>query len=470
MKHLASALSVSLVAATAASGQIIMDGTLDAGYGPALSIQNTSTGFGDDNLADPIYGNGSELDAVYGTVEDGYLKLFLAGNLESNFNKMEIFIDSEAGVGQNQLDGANLPTTVDGFCCTLGTPNLPDPADGALQRMSGLKFDAGFAPDYYLTMSHGTEEVGLSGFGTTGWIITAHYAELNNGTSGAVAALGGQTEADGLMPGLSQGELIDQNNNDPATYPLQEFFEPYDLVNYPDNENNHRNMDNTIGLQMGYNNSNAYADDGGDPATVTAGGVIGYDEGRGGWDATVEGFDVLAGQVTTGLEVAIPLSAIGNPSGDIKVTAFIDGTGHDYASNQFSGAGIMGGNLGSDNAGGGNGSLSGVDLSAIAGDQFVTISQTVAIPGDLNGDGYVGLDDLQPILDHWNQNVTVGDASMGDIAGPGGTGPDGYVGLDDLQPVLDHWNEGTLPTPSSVPEPASLALLGLGGLAALRRR
>ena len=74
---------------------------------------------------------------------------------------------------------------------------------------------------------------------------------------------------------------------------------------------------------------------------------------------------------------------------------------------------------------------------------------SVGIPGDLNGDGYVGLDDLQPILDHWNQYVTVGDASMGDIAGPGATAPDGYVGLDDLQPVLDHWNEGTLPPVAS---------------------
>ena len=96
---------------------------------------------------------------------------------------------------------------------------------------------------------------------------------------------------------------------------------------------------------------------------------------------------------------------------------------------------------------------------------------TDALPGDLNGDGYVGLDDLQPILDHWNQTVTVGDASMGDIAGPGGTAPDGYVGLDDLQSVLDNWNSGTLPAQNAVaPEPRMLGLLGLGVMGLLKRR
>ena len=71
-----------------------------------------------------------------------------------------------------------------------------------------------------------------------------------------------------------------------------------------------------------------------------------------------------------------------------------------------------------------------------------------------------------------NMSLTIGGIGMidGDIAGPGGTGPDGYVGLDDLQPVLDTWNNGIPPTPASVPEPAGLALLGLGGLAVLRRR
>ena len=76
------------------------------------------------------------------------------------------------------------------------------------------------------------------------------------------------------------------------------------------------------------------------------------------------------------------------------------------------------------------------------------------LSGDLDGDGYVGLDDLGLILDKWNQTVSPGTLN-GDPSG------DGYVGLDDLQLILDNWNVGTPPAEAlqNIPEPASAVIL-----------
>ena len=77
--------------------------------------------------------------------------------------------------------------------------------------------------------------------------------------------------------------------------------------------------------------------------------------------------------------------------------------------------------------------------------------------GDLDGDGFVGIDDLNLVLANWNQNVPPGDPR----ADPSG---DGFVGIDDLNVILSNWNAGTPPSanPSaSVPEPATVAILGM---------
>lgn len=76
---------------------------------------------------------------------------------------------------------------------------------------------------------------------------------------------------------------------------------------------------------------------------------------------------------------------------------------------------------------------------------------SMPIPGDLNGDGYVGIGDLNIVMGNWNQAVTPGDLLLGDLNG------DGFVGVEDLTFVLSTWNTGTPPaTPgtTSVPEPA----------------
>jgi hypothetical protein len=88
-----------------------------------------------------------------------------------------------------------------------------------------------------------------------------------------------------------------------------------------------------------------------------------------------------------------------------------------------------------------------------------------ALPGDLDGDGFVGITDLNIVLGNWNQNVTAGDPLVGDPSG------DGFVGIEDLNEVLGNWNAGTPPQAvNAVPEPATLGLIALGATAMLRRR
>ncbi len=85
--------------------------------------------------------------------------------------------------------------------------------------------------------------------------------------------------------------------------------------------------------------------------------------------------------------------------------------------------------------------------------------------GDLNGDGFVGIDDLNIVLGNWNQNVPPANP----LADPSG---DGFVGIDDLNAVLGNWNAGLPPSAeasSAVPEPGAISILTIGSLILLRR-
>jgi hypothetical protein len=138
-----------------ATGGPSMEGTADAYYGDPLWVQNNPTGFGNSTLGQIDYANGSELDNVRAricTIDlDGkgpglpqrFLSLHLAGNLESNFNKLELFFDVRDG-GQNRLRGDNPDVDFNGL------NRMGDNGSG-----NGLRFDAGFAADYYLTMTCG---------------------------------------------------------------------------------------------------------------------------------------------------------------------------------------------------------------------------------------------------------------------------------------------------------------------------
>jgi len=91
----------------------------------------------------------------------------------------------------------------------------------------------------------------------------------------------------------------------------------------------------------------------------------------------------------------------------------------------------------------------------------------ILIPsGDLNLDGFVGIEDLNIVLGDWNQYVPPADPA----ADPSG---DNFIGIEDLNVVLGNWNAGTPPgaeAGAATPEPSTLMLVGTGGWVILRRR
>ncbi len=89
---------------------------------------------------------------------------------------------------------------------------------------------------------------------------------------------------------------------------------------------------------------------------------------------------------------------------------------------------------------------------------------TPPIPGDLNADGFVGLGDLDVVLNNWNQNVPVGALGQGDAT------QDGFVGLDDLDIVLNNWNTGTPASIRVAPEPSGACFIVLGAISSLAIR
>lgn len=97
---------------------------------------------------------------------------------------------------------------------------------------------------------------------------------------------------------------------------------------------------------------------------------------------------------------------------------------------------------------------------------YARLDLTISPIGDLDEDGFVGINDLGLVLGAWNQSAPLDD----ERADPTG---DGFVGIDDLNPVLGYWNTGVPPagkTHELVPEPMALGPIALLGLVGLSRR
>lgn len=269
----------SLALPQVASSAITLDGTRDVDYGSALAVQTVQTQFGD---------NFGEWNAGYARIEGSTLYLMLTGNLEANFNKLNLFIDSQAG-GQNSIVGASNPGN-----------------DGWAGSYNGFTFDSGFSADYLLILRNGNTQFDLDyaavGGGGTSFDT---YGNVFGGTRE-----GATTTAAGANLGQSFG--------------------------------------------IGFNNSNT--------AGVTGG--------------TAAADPTAAQAVTTGIELGIPLAAIGNPgNGDsIRISVMQNNQGHNYLANQFlGGLPAPQGNLGGDGNGGFTGTVGAINLNNFPGDQFFSV-------------------------------------------------------------------------------------------------
>lgn len=148
---------------------ITIDGTRDAGYGPADAVQTVNTEFGD---------NASEWNAAYAVIDGGKLNLMLTGNLEANFNKLSIFIDSKAG-GQSVFSSAG-----------------NDSAD----VMDGLVFDNGFTADYHLIARRGASKLDLD-FADLGTSTANFYEDVFGGADFGSGTTGTGVNATGIDVG-----------------------------------------------------------------------------------------------------------------------------------------------------------------------------------------------------------------------------------------------------------------------------
>ena len=87
---------------------------------------------------------------------------------------------------------------------------------------------------------------------------------------------------------------------------------------------------------------------------------------------------------------------------------------------------------------------------------------SIAVEGDVDGDGFVGGGDLNTVISNWG--------SSGATLGQGDLTYDGDVGGADYHLVLSNWGASGPTEPAGIPEPATVGMVLLGGLGLLRRR
>lgn len=199
-----------------ASGTRSIDGSLDGGVAGSnytrVFLQQNFTGFGNetDGTVDGSgpNGGGSEIDAVYMAKDATNLYIFVAGNLETNGNGLDIYLDTGAG-GQSTLLSAG---GSGGF--------IPG-------GQASLVFDAGFAANFVLSVDTfdgdadgSTVNVPRAFFGQAGGTIDLAGSIPGYGAANAGALTGGDAGVASLALGFDNSNIAGVEGNPAQPTPI----------------------------------------------------------------------------------------------------------------------------------------------------------------------------------------------------------------------------------------------------------
>lgn len=255
-----------------------MDGTVDSIYGSPIAVQTTNTNFGNANGA-LLGGGGSELNALFVTNDATHLYVMATGNLEGNGNTFYAFFDMVGVTTGVNGELPEVPTAVDGLfgrcpSCPSGFVN-PQTNLG----ISGLEMPTGFNTDFGFVYKGFDSGLG----GAYGLVFSvADYAALT------------------ALPNPKPTDLNSGVTN--ATVP------PVVVIN------DVAYFGTGATFKIGFDNRNAAGVDSGMTAADQA----------------------AARAVTSGFEVGIPLSALGNPAAgeEIRIIALVASGDGTFISNQ----------------------------------------------------------------------------------------------------------------------------------------
>ncbi len=262
-------------------GVISVNGTWKPAYGCPLAVQAIGTSWGKPSgtRSAGTENGGSELDAAYGLIQNDVLFLLFTGDLESNGNQLNVFFMSGPG-GTNTLYSGQATNVGNNVLNAMGTPTNTN--------VGGLTFDPGFAPNYWLGVNIGS------------YFYYLDYAQLWPGGTNA----SGQCTNGYYVGGngaLTNASLYGGSVTNPYGVP------------------------NPFNIQGTINNSNVFGIDGSGCVTNTVAG--------GPFDNLPN--SLAATSAVDGLEFAIPLAALGSPTGAIAVCAFVGNKQGNYMSNQI---------------------------------------------------------------------------------------------------------------------------------------